>query len=147
MKKQESSEEMVMQGEKMSTSSTLPHLSEVGDMDNDDNVLPMKKRKRSRKLQDNLDKEKEEDEKEQDEGDEDEEEDMDADDEDEEGTWEEDEMKIMKKIEKKKKQEKKEKKKRSGHAEPHETLLNYLNEVAPSNGKKPVDLANKRKKM
>ena len=61
------------------------------------------------------------------------------------GTWDEDEMKIMKKIEKKKKQEKKEKK-QSGHAEPHETLLNYLNEAAASNGKKPVDLANKRKK-
>ena len=46
MKKQESSEEMVREGEKMSTSSTLPHSSEVGDMDDDDNVLPMKKRKR-----------------------------------------------------------------------------------------------------
>ena len=54
-------------------------------------------------------------------------------------------MKIMKKIEKKK-QEKKEKKKWSGCTEPHETLLNYLNEAAASNGKKAVDLGNKRKK-
>ena len=122
MKKQESCEEMVMQGEKKSTSSTLPHSSEVGDMEDDDNVLPMKKRKRSRKLQDDLDEEQEEEEEEQDEGDEDEEKDMDVDDEDEEGTWEEDEMKIMKKIEKKKKQEKKEKKKWSGRTEPCETF-------------------------
>ena len=50
---------------------------------------------------------------------------MDADDEDKEGTWDENDMKIMKKIEKKKKQEKKEKKKRSGHTEPRETLMNY----------------------
>ena len=49
MKKQESSEEMVREGEKKSTS-TLPRSSEVGDMDDDDNVLPMKKRKRSRKI-------------------------------------------------------------------------------------------------